>query len=456
MMTSSLPRLTRRRLRRDRTVRRAIIAIVTTAVVAFTVVATGSWIVAHQLARRDALAEALRSAHVVANTVFAPLLPAVMLGSGDAINRLNSAVRIRSRDGSLVHVKVWKRDGSIIYSDDHAAIGGKFPLRTDVAETIDEQKSSVVVSDLEDPENVTESAIYRRLVEVYLPLNLDDGTKLAFEMYATDARFVTAERELTSDLVPFVLLALLILLITQLPVSVWLVRRVGRAQDEHSRLLRNSLTASGRERRAIAHDLHDGVVQDLASAGYAIDALAGLLPPGIDERSRTLVDAVTGVLRNSVGSLRTLMVDIYPPDLTADGLEAAIEDLADKLRLSAGVEVQVKIDLATEPSPQVAAVVYRCARECLTNIAQHAHASHVEVSLSDNAESVLLRLHDDGVGLPATGIDRRAEGHFGLQLLTDAAEDLGGHLRLASDAAVGTTVMLELPTEGNGLVDLAN
>ena len=437
-------------------VRRAIIALVTTAVVAFTLVATGAWVVAHQLARRDALAEGLRSAHVVANTVFAPLLPGVMQGSEDAIGRLDSAVRIRSRDGSLVRVKVWKRDGTIIYSDDPAAIGGKFPLNTDVAETIDKQTSSVALSNLRNPENVTENTIYRRLVEVYLPLNLDDGTHLAFEMYATDARVVTAESQLTADLVPFALLALLILVITQLPVSVWLVRRVGRAQDEHSRLLRNSLAASGRERRAIARDLHDGVVQDLASAGYAIGALAGTLPPDIDERSRRLMDAVTGVLHTSVGSLRTLMIDIYPPDLTADGLQAAIEDLADKLRLSAGVEVDVTIDLATEPSPQVAAMVYRCARECLTNIAQHAHAGHAEVSLTDDAESVRLRLHDDGVGLPATGIDRRAEGHFGLQLLTDAAKDLGGMLQLSSAAAMGTTVVLELPTEGHGLVDIAN
>jgi hypothetical protein len=80
-----------------------------------------------------------------------------MRGDRLAAGPLNDAVRIRSLDGSLVRVKVWKRDGTAVYSDDHAAIGAKFPLHSDVAQTIDQQSSTVDMSDLTDPENATEA-----------------------------------------------------------------------------------------------------------------------------------------------------------------------------------------------------------------------------------------------------------------------------------------------------------
>ncbi len=257
---------------------------------------------ARHIARKDALAEALRSARVLSTTVFAPLITSLMAGDSDAVARLDDAFRVRSRDGSLVRVKVWQRDGTVLYSDDHSVIGKRFELDADVAESIDEQLGTANLSSLQDPENVSEQALYDRLVEVYIPLNLDDGSRLAFEMYSSDARVIAAENGLRGQLVPFGLLALLILLVLQLPVSVWLVRRVGRAQSERSRLLNSALAASVRERRAIARDLHDGVVQDLAAATYASEALARTLPDQVDERSRKLVDTVRGVLTKSVGS----------------------------------------------------------------------------------------------------------------------------------------------------------
>ena len=206
-------------------------------------------------------------------------------------------MHIRERDGSLVRVKVWERNGTVIYSDDHAAIGKRYPLDADVAAAIDSQAHTADLSNLTDPENVTEVGRFHRLVEVYIPLNLDDGSHLAFEMYASDARVTAAENGLKAQLVPFALLALLILVVAQLPVSVWLVRRIGRAQNERSRLLNSALTASGRERKAIARDLHDGVVQDLAGACYAVDALQQRMAPAADARSHQLVDAVSRVLK---------------------------------------------------------------------------------------------------------------------------------------------------------------
>jgi nitrate/nitrite-specific signal transduction histidine kinase len=65
---------------------------------------------------------------------------------------------------------------------------------------------------------------------------------------------------------------------------------------------------------------------------------------------------------------------------------------------------------------------------------------------------VRLRVHDDGVGLPPEGIDRRSEGHLGLHLLRDAAIELGGEMQVFTEPSGGTTVVLELPNSSVGFI----
>jgi two-component system NarL family sensor kinase len=429
-------------------VRRAIVALVLTAGVAFVLVATASLLVARRIARDDALAEAVRSAHALSNVVFAPQLPAVLHGDAGARNALDRAVRIRSRDGSLVRVKVWQRGGTVIYSDDPTLVGRSFPANSEVDAAIDRGRTSVGLSELNEAENAGESVAFQRLVEVYIPLTLEDGTRVAFELYTTDARVKAAENQLTAQLVPFALAALLVLLLTQLPVAVWLVRRVGRAQHERARLLAGTLAASGRERRNIAHDLHDGVVQDLAGASYALGALARTMPADTPPQSRQLLDMSCAAVQRSVHDLRTLIVDIHPPDLTAGGLETALHDLGGRLQANDEVRVDLQVTLPGELGPGVAATVYRCAREALTNVAKHAAARNVTMNVTADSETVSLTVTDDGRGLPPEGIDRRAEGHIGLALLADAARDLGGTLTVSSGLLGGSTVLLVVPAQG--------
>jgi signal transduction histidine kinase len=125
-------------------------------------------------------------------------------------------------------------------------------------------------------------------------------------------------------------------------------------------------------------------------------------------------------------------------------LHAAIEGLAEPLR-SQNAEVDVRIDLLAEPSPDVAATLYRCAREGLANVAKHAQAKNVTLTLGGDADIVEIELSDDGVGMPETGINGRGEGHFGLQLLRDVAVDLGGEMHVASEPGSGTTLTMWLP-----------
>ncbi|MCU1657803.1 MAG: histidine kinase [Pseudonocardiales bacterium] len=449
-MTSRVTGKPRRMPRPELSVRRSIIALVVTAGIAFGVVATGSLLLARRVARSEELDTARRNATVIGNTVFAPVLPAAIRGDAGAISFLDRAVRIRSHDGVLVKVKVWTRDETVIYSDDHALVGRNFAgSNPEVVDAIDDGATTVGVSHLSDAENINEKLTFDHLVEAYVPLKLDDGTIVAFETYSTDVRLRAAQSRLTGALVPLAFASLLVLLLTQLPVSVWLVRRVGRAQQERARLLAGSLAASSRERRNIAHDLHDGVIQDLAGAGYALGALVRVMPGSYPLEARELLDKSCAAVERSVHDLRALIIDIHPPDLTAPGLDLALRDLAERLRASDSVELDVRVELPESVGPGVAETVYRAAREFLVNVAKHAAARHVTVELMGDTETVRLSVIDDGRGLPSDGWDRRADGHLGLVLIADAARDLGGELTVLPGVTGGTVAVLVLPTQGS-------
>ncbi len=434
---------------RHRSVRRLITALIVTALVAFAIVASAAVLIAKRIARDDALHEAVRVAQNTADVLFAPTMPGVLVGDPAAIAKLDDAVGERRERGLIARVKVWDRDGRIVYSDNRGAIGHQYPFNDNVRAAIDVGTSRAAISDLDEDENVTEAELAPRLVEVYTPLTLADGRRFAFELYSSYDRVSSQERRLIGQIVPFALLSLLVLILLQLPVSVWLVRRVARASVERAALLGRVLTVSDNERRSIAHDLHDSVVQELAGVGFALSSLSERLPPDADSETGQLYARMTTALHHSVRSLRTLIVDIYPPDLSMAGMAGALEDLSRPL-CAAGVTVDVDVAPAAAEAPASAdavAMLYRSARECISNVGKHADAQSVWITLRRTGAMIVLSVDDDGIGLPDGAIERR-DGHLGLRLLRDAIQEMGGRLVASSRASGGASIVVEVPIDG--------
>jgi two-component system sensor histidine kinase UhpB len=94
-------------------------------------------------------------------------------------------------------------------------------------------------------------------------------------------------------------------------------------------------------------------------------------------------------------------------------------------------------------TPEVELVVYRIAQESLTNIARHAAASRVEIALQPGVESVVLRIADDGRGLPEASAS--SNGHTGLRGMRERALLAGGALAVKRSSEGGVEVRLEVP-----------
>jgi signal transduction histidine kinase len=232
---------------------------------------------------------------------------------------------------------------------------------------------------------------------------------------------------------PPLLGGLLVLLAIQVPLAFGLARRLQRGHEERERLLARAIEASDNERRRIAADLHDGIVQDLAGVAFGLAPLAAKAPPS----EQKVLNASVERLRQGVRDLRTLLVEIHPPRLESAGLEAALDDLLSPLR-AAGVETELEVAPTRDDT-----LAYRVVREALRNVLEHAGARHVIVSVTPQGATI----RDDGRGFDAAQRQRRRdEGHVGLALLHDLVTEAGGTLAVRSAPGLGTTVTLEFPT----------
>jgi signal transduction histidine kinase len=222
------------------------------------------------------------------------------------------------------------------------------------------------------------------------------------------------------------------------PVS---VRAEQEVQRERVVLLRRALDASDAERRRIARDLHDSAVQDLAAVSYQLAGtsrrVAGEGRPELAE----LLDQAAVTTRHTMAGLRSLIVDIYPPNLHKEGLEAALTDLCASAR-SRGLTVRLDVTTGLDMSEQAAATVYRIAQEAVRNTLRHSRAEELSVSLVQDDGLVRLEVADNGRGFAAGPAG--ADGHIGLRLVSDLAREAGGRLEIKSGPGSGAIVRLEM------------
>ncbi len=431
--------------RRPATVRGAVVQFAASGLVVLVLLGGAAVLVLRQEGRDESIRDARTLTQALGSGVVEQSLDdRLLLGDEQAVAQLDRVVRRGVLSDQVVRVKIWSRDGRAIYSDEPRLIGSVYPLGEDELAALDSGATEAELSDLTKPENRFERS-YDELLEVYLPIVTPGGERVLFETYQPFDSITASGRRIWLQFTPALILALVLLWLIQLPLALSLARRVRESQRERESLLRQAIESSDTERRRIAADLHDGVVQDLAGISYGLSAAADRIPP--EEASglaATLRSAATAT-RQSMRRLRSLLVEIYPPNLQTVGLAAAIADLAAPLT-AAGAEVRIDIPAELRLREPVEALLYRGAQEALRNVAKHAGAATVAVRVEQENGVVWLQVDDDGQGFSPEALEeRQAGGHLGLRLLGDLAERAGGSLDVATRPGQGTSLRLEVP-----------
>ncbi|TRW87787.1 sensor histidine kinase [Mycolicibacterium sp. 018/SC-01/001] len=221
-----------------------------------------------------------------------------------------------------------------------------------------------------------------------------------------------------------------------------LARRAARLtalREVRRQLVSEAMQSDERHNREVAEHLHDGPLQMLLAARLELDEVRERHPdPALDLVYTALQETATG--------LRSTVTELHPQVLAQLGLTAAVRELLRQFQTRHDVNVIADLDEVGHPVSQT--LLYRAARELLTNVGKHAAATTVHVDLVRRGDRIVLTVADDGCGFdPGVVGTSLAAGHIGLGSLQARFDAMGGSMRIESTVGRGSRVVATSPPE---------
>ena len=218
---------------------------------------------------------------------------------------------------------------------------------------------------------------------------------------------------------------------------------------ERVRLEKVVLEITERERRAIGHDLHDGLSQHLTGTALVAQALGTRMAPRAPQDAAE-VAKIVGLIEQGIEQTRSLAKGLLLAEIERDGLANALHELAAALRAQPRVECEFTCEAAASLDESGTAThLYRIAEEATRNAVRHGRAKRIDLKLSIEERGLVLSVRDDGSGLPAPAA--RGQG-LGLRIMAHRAAIIGATLSVEAQPAGGTLVTSRLP-HSNGTHD---
>ena len=210
------------------------------------------------------------------------------------------------------------------------------------------------------------------------------------------------------------------------------------SQERYRALSRRLLEQQEHERASLARELHDQLGQSLLAVSLDLDAIKGELSPALSER----VPESRRAIKKMIEQVQTLAFELRPSMLDDFGLVEALRNLVTRHGERAGVRASFTATPTDARAPvEIETACFRIVQEALSNVARHARARHVEVTLTAEDVALEVTVRDDGVGF---NVDRLHTG-LGLMGMRERAEFAGGRLDIESTAGAGTTVRAHFP-----------
>jgi PAS domain S-box-containing protein len=203
--------------------------------------------------------------------------------------------------------------------------------------------------------------------------------------------------------------------------------------------------AEERLRRKVARDVHDHIGQSLAISKLKVETLRESLTRSELVRS---LDEVRKLLSEAIDKTRSLTTELSPPVLYELGFEAALESLVKNAHERYGLSTQFENDELDKPvSEDIRVMLFQAVRELLVNVAKHAKAQEVTVSIQRVDDEIRIEIEDDGKGFDilSEGPYSVASGGFGLFSIRERLGHMGGHFDIESKLGRGTRVTLSAP-----------
>ena len=200
------------------------------------------------------------------------------------------------------------------------------------------------------------------------------------------------------------------------------------------------------ERERLSRDIHDTLAQAFVSVVRHLEAieleLVHMDAPAAHGLRASLAQAQS-VSRESLAEIRGVVRALRPTELTETTLPSAIERIVTRWSGANHIRADIAVTGVPPLSPDADVIFLRAAQESLSNVARHASARHVRVTLGRVDELVLLTVEDDGKGFDQT--DEQSTEHLGLSGMRERVRQFGGHVLIESAPGAGTSVTVAMP-----------
>src|SRR5512138_1478334 len=217
------------------------------------------------------------------------------------------------------------------------------------------------------------------------------------------------------------------------------------AAIQNARLLENThRLAVLEERERIGMDLHDGIIQSIYGVGLSLESALHSFDEDPQDAKKRVIHSIES-LNQAIRDLRGYILDLRPRQMGTEGLVSGLNRLIAEFRANTLAKVQLSgVDNEPKDLPQShSMVLFHICQEALANIAKHAKASQVDISLWSTEERVLMEIHDNGKGFEMEKMSVTI-GH-GLANMQTRAHSVGGDVDLTSVVGEGTTVLAWVP-----------
>lgn len=213
---------------------------------------------------------------------------------------------------------------------------------------------------------------------------------------------------------------------------------------ENARLFEASRALSVvEERNRLARELHDAMTQNLFSLTLTAEAAAALVHTD-PARAEAEIDRVRALARDTQAELRSLIFELRPPQLEADGLIATVGKDLEVLGRAHGLKADLRVDGTPELDSETEVELYRIVQEALNNAIRHARAQIIAVEVDASDGGITITVRDDGVGFDP-GARAIRERRLGLTSMRERAERLGGTFSVETAPEAGTVVRVDVP-----------
>lgn len=222
-----------------------------------------------------------------------------------------------------------------------------------------------------------------------------------------------------------------------------MAQELDRKRQQQRRLIERLISAQEEERKLVAYDLHDGLIQQMVGARFHLTNFLQQCEQQMGSRTEGLQRGCDA-LSEAIAEGRRIIEGLHPAVLDDLGLTAALEEIAHSMSDLAGWELQADIEpLAAEPDKLVSVTLYRIAQEALNNARKHAQATAVSLRLR-NSDGLLLTIRDNGRGFDPDGLPERSRG-LGITTMRERAGLVDGRCAIHSAPGSGTTVEAWVP-----------